>query len=410
MNPRHCRSCATVLTRTFCDLGMSPLSNSYRTAAQQREMEPTYPLHAFVCEKCFLVQLEAFETPESIFGDYAYFSSYADSWLAHSERYAGLAIEREGLRADSLVVELASNDGYLLQYFARAGIPVLGVEPAANVARVAVDKGIPTDVAFFGVQTARRLLEEHRPADLIVANNVLAHVPDIHDFIAGMAVLLGPRGTVTIEFPHLVRLIEETQFDTIYHEHFSYLSVLALEPIVVKHDLRVVRVEELPTHGGSLRVSLARADDPRPDDPSVDAMRLAERAAGLSDLATYDRFARAVAACKATALRFFLGLAEEGRTIAGYGAPAKGNTFLNYCGIGRDLLPYTVDRNVHKQGHFLPGLQIPIEAPEVLLQRKPDYVLILPWNLKNEVMEQMSAIRAYGGRFVIAIPAMTVLP
>jgi len=388
---------------------MSPLSNSYRTEEQLREMEPTYPLHAFVCERCFLVQLEAFETPEAIFGDYAYFSSYADSWLEHSAHYATLAIAREGLTGASFVVELASNDGYLLQYFQRAGVPVLGVEPAANVARVALDKGIPTDVAFFGMETARRLRSEHRLADLIVANNVLAHVPDIHDFVGGMSVLLAPGGVVTIEFPHLARQIEETQFDTIYHEHFSYLSLLALEPLVARHGLRVVRVEELPTHGGSLRVSLAHADDPRVDDPSVARVRAFERTCGLHDLATYDRFARAVAACKSAALRFFLDAAAQGKTVAGYGAPAKGNTFLNYCGIGRDLLPYTVDRNPHKQQHYLPGLQIPIDAPEVLLERRPDYVLILPWNIKDEVMKQMAAIRDYGGKFVVAIPTIAVL-
>lgn len=409
MTPRLCRSCAAPLRRTFCDLGMSPLANSYRSEDQLREMEPTYPLHAFVCERCFLVQLEAFETPEAIFGDYAYFSSYADSWLAHSEKYAALALARERLSPTSFVVEVASNDGYLLQYFQRFGVPVLGVEPAANVARVAREKGVPTDVAFFGVATAQRLLASHKPADLIVANNVLAHVPDIHDFVGGMSVLLSPRGIVTIEFPHLARQIEQTQFDTIYHEHFSYLSLLAIEPLVATHGLRVVRVEELPTHGGSLRVSLARADDPRLDDPSVEAIRAYERICGLHDLATYDRFAQAVARCKAAALRFLIDLAAEGKTIAGYGAPAKGNTFLNYCGVGRDLLPYTVDRNVHKQHHYLPGLQIPIEAPEVLLERKPDYVLILPWNIKDEVMEQMSAIAAYGGKFVIAVPTVTVL-
>jgi len=410
MTPRLCRSCTAPLARTFCDLGMSPLSNSYRSEAQLREMEPTYPLHAFVCERCFLVQLEAFETPEAIFGDYAYFSSYADTWLVHAKRYVELAVERECLDASSFVVELASNDGYLLQYFLAAGIPVLGVEPAANVASVAVAKGVPTDVAFFGVETAKRLRAAHRLADLIVANNVLAHVPDLHDFVGGMAVLLAPRGVATIEFPHLARQIQDVQFDTIYHEHFSYLSLLALEPVVARHGLRVARVEELATHGGSLRVSLVHSGDPRPDDPSVAAMRTFEQARGLHDLATYDAFARAVARCKSAAVRFLLDCADAGKTVAGYGAPAKGNTFLNYCGIGRDLLPYTVDRNVHKQGQYLPGLQIPIEAPEVLLERRPDYVLILPWNLKDEVVEQMSAIRAYGGRFAIAIPTLTILP
>jgi len=407
--PGPCRSCGAPLTRTFVDLGLSPLANGYLRPDQLGQMEPFYPLHAYVCDACLLVQLEEFESPAQIFSDYLYFSSFSRLWLDHARAYAGHMIGELGLGPRSLVVEIASNDGYLLQYFKEQGVPVLGVEPAANVAQAALDKGVPTEVAFFGRETARRLCARGVVPDLIAANNVLAHVPDLDDFVAGFKMLLAPAGILTVEFPHLLRLIAGLQFDTIYHEHFSYLSLLAIGPVFARHGLAIVDVEELPTHGGSLRLFVAHAGS-RAVSPRVAALCETERAAGLGRPEGYDGFAEAVIRVKCDLLEFLIGARRAGRRIAAYGAPAKGNTLLNYCGIGPELVGFTVDRSPHKQGHVLPGSHIPILAPEAVFERRPDDLLILPWNLRDEIMEQMSGIRAWGGRFVVPIPALEVLP
>lgn len=409
MTAKCCRFCKAPLTETFVDLGMSPLANSYLSTDRLDRMEAFYPLHVFVCSECLLVQLEEFESPSHIFSDYLYFSSFSQYWLDHCRAYAERMIRDRRLGSDSLVLEVASNDGYLLQYFKEAGIPVLGVDPAANVAEVAIAKGVPTDVAFFGVETARRLRERNVHPDLIAANNVLAHVPDINDFVGGLALLLKPGGLITVEFPSLLNLIEQNQFDTIYHEHFSYLSLLTVEKIFAHHGLTVTDVELLASHGGSLRVFATHAAGSPTVSERVGALRASEQAAGLHDIATYRKFARQVVRTKVDILKFFADSYREGKRIAAYGAPAKGNTLLNYCGIRNELITFTVDRSPHKQGHFLPGTHIPILAPEALLQAKPDYVVILPWNLKDEIMGQMAAIRDWGGRFVVLIPSVQVL-
>ena len=368
-------------------------------------MEPHYPLHVQVCETCLLVQLEAFATPERIFGDYLYFSSFSDGWLRHADEYAGRMTAELGLGAGSLVVEVASNDGYLLQYFQRRGVGVLGVEPAANVARVAEAKDVPTEVAFFGVATARRLVAAGKAADLVCANNVLAHVPDLNDFVAGLRLLLKPAGIITVEFPHLLRLIAERQFDTIYHEHFSYFSLLVVDRVLARHGLAVFDVDCLPTHGGSLRVHACHAEDStRQRTGRVHALLADEKACGLADLATYNGFADRVIDVKCQVLEFLITARREGKLVVGYGAPAKGNTLLNYCGVGPELIRFTVDRSPHKQGRYLPGVQIPIEAPERIVACRPDYVFILPWNLADEIVEQMAVVREWGGRFVVPIP------
>ncbi len=409
MTSGNCRFCGTALRRSFVDLGRSPLSNSFLAADQIALMEPHYPLHAYVCEDCLLVQLEACEKAEAIFGDYLYFSSYSDLWLRHAEAYANRMTEVLGLGPGSLVVEVASNDGYLLQYFQRRDVAVLGVEPAGNVARVAKAKGIPTETAFFGQATARRLAEVGKTADLICANNVLAHVPDLNDFVEGFRILLKPTGTITVEFPHLLHLIAERQFDTIYHEHFSYFSLLVVEKVFARHGLMVFDVERLSTHGGSLRIHACHTQDAsRVRTDRFDAVLADERAAGLDDLATYDRFAETVIDVKCQVLEFLLAARREGRLVVGYGAPAKGNTLLNYCGVGPELIRFTVDRSPHKQGRYLPGVQIPIFAPERILETRPDYVFILPWNLKDEIIDQMRAVRDWGGRFVVPIPRLQV--
>jgi len=410
MNEGNCRFCATPLKHTFVDLGMSPFSNAYLSAKKLHRMEPFYPLHVFVCESCFLVQLEEFESPQRIFSDYAYFSSYSDSWVEHMRRYALAMIERLGLDGTSQVAEIASNDGYLLRHFKAKGIPVLGVEPAANVAAVAQQAGIPTRVMFFGKETATELAAENLHADLLVGNNVLAHVPDINDFVAGLKTLLKPTGVVTMEFPHLLRLMESNQFDTIYHEHFSYFSLLSVERIFVAHGLVLFDVEELPTHGGSLRIYARHAEDcARPVTTAVDGLRERERQAGLDGLVAYADFAEAVKETKRTLLDFLITAKRAGKSIVGYGAPAKGNTLLNYCGIRGDFIDYTVDRSPHKQGLFLPGTHIPIHHPDKIRETRPDYLLILPWNLKDEVMEQMADIRQWGAKFVVPIPRVEVL-
>ena len=378
-----CRFCGAPLRHVFADLGSSPLANAYLPLERVGVMEPFYPLRALVCQRCFLVQLEEFETPQQIFSDYAYFSSYSVSWLEHCRRYTEQMTDVLGLDEHSHVVELASNDGYLLQYFHERGIGVLGVEPAANVAEVAREKGIPTVVEFFGRRTATALAERSR-ADLLLGNNVLAHVPDLNDFVAGMKILLAPGGTITMEFPHLLRLIEDSQWDTIYHEHFSYFSFLTVSRVFAAHGLRLFDVEELSTHGGSLRVHGAHHHDAdKPDTVRAVRMRQREREAGYEEIETYTRYGARVAADKRRILQFLIDLKNDGRRIVGYGAPAKGNTLLNYCGVRRDFLDYTVDLSPHKQGRFLPGSHIPIRSPEAIREDRPDVVLILPWNLKD---------------------------
>jgi len=409
MNAR-CRFCGSPLQDVFADLGMSPIANSFVAPEQADAMEPFYPLRAYVCRNCFLVQLEEFEAPEAIFSDYAYFSSYSSSWLEHSRRYVDQMVERFGLSGSSQVIELASNDGYLLQYFRQREIPVLGIEPAANVAAVAERNGVRTVVEFFGRDVARRLAETS-PADLLLGNNVLAHVPDLNDFVAGMKILLKPGGLITMEFPHLMRLVEEHQFDTIYHEHFSYFSFLTVSRVFADHGLRLFDVEELPTHGGSLRIYGCHADDREQPEATARAraLREREREAGYGDLPLYDAFARSVAEDKRAILSFLIDLKRQGQSIAGYGAPAKGNTMLNFCGIGTDFLDYTVDLNPNKQDHLLPGSHIPIRAPEALAQTRPDIVLILPWNLRDEITEQHAYVRDWGGRFAARAPEMKLL-
>jgi SAM-dependent methyltransferase len=404
----QCRFCAAPVTQSFADLGMSPLSNAFVAPERAGAMEPFYPLHAWVCDDCHLVQLEAFETPEQIFGDYLYFSSYAESWLRHAEAYAAEMVARFGLGAASQVVEVASNDGYLLQYFQAQGVQVLGVEPAANVAAVAREKGIPTEVAFFGVATAQRLKAAGVAPQLMAANNVLAHVPDLNDFVGGFAVLLAPGGVLTVEFPHLLRLMQQNQFDTIYHEHFSYFSLLTVQRIFAAHGLRVFDVQQLPTHGGSLRVFVIQAGAAHAETPAVAALLAEEHAAGLAGRAAYAAFAEQVVDTKAALMAFCVEARRAGKTILGYGAPAKGNTLLNYCGIGPEFIGFTVDRSPHKQGLLLPGTRIPIRAPEALLAARPDYVLILPWNLREEITVQMAVVREWGGRFVVPIPSVQV--
>jgi len=406
-----CRSCTAPLSHIVADLGMTPLANSYVEASQLSASEPFFPLRAFVCERCLLVQLEEFESPESIFTDYAYFSSYSDSWLAHARAYVEAISERLGLDGSTQVVEIASNDGYLLQYFKARGIPVLGVDPAANVARVAVERGIPTEVRFFGEATARDLAARGVRPRLLLGNNVLAHVPDLNDFVRGLQVLLPPGGVITMEFPHLLRLMTENQFDTIYHEHFSYFSLIAVEQVFARHGLTLFDVEEIPTHGGSLRIFARHGrEDAPPVSGRAGALRAREADAGLRRLATYSAFDEQVKRTKRALLRFLIELKEQGKSVVGYGAAAKGNTLLNYCGVGRDFLDYVVDRSPHKQGRHLPGTRIPILHPDVLRETRPDVVLILPWNIKHEVMEQMAHIREWGGRFAVPIPEVAVHP
>jgi len=410
MSQTNCRFCGATVEGVFADLGTSPLANSYLPPERVNAMEPFYPLRALVCGKCFLVQLEEFQTPEAIFSDYAYFSSYSSSWIEHSRRYSEEMVARLALNADSHVVEIASNDGYLLQFFHERQIPVLGIEPAANVAKVALQKGIPTLVEFFGVHTASSLAEESA-ADLLLGNNVLAHVPDLNDFVAGMKILLKPGGVITMEFPHLMRLIEDNQWDTIYHEHFSYFSFLTVSRVFAAHGLRLFDVQELPTHGGSLRIYGAHADDPqKPESDAARELAERERAAGYERLETYLGYGRRVEADKRQILSFLIDLKQQGLSVVGYGAPAKGNTLLNYCGLRTDFIDYTCDLNPHKQGHFLPGSHIPIRSPEAILKDKPDVVLIMPWNLKDEIVEQLSFIREWGGRFAARTPELTLLP
>jgi SAM-dependent methyltransferase len=405
-----CRFCAAPLRHTFVDLGMSPLCESYVPAERVGAMEPFYPLKAHVCERCLLVQLEEFVAAADIFTEYAYFSSYSDSWVAHARDYVRMAVDRFELGPRSLVLEIASNDGYLLQHVVDRGIPALGVEPAANVAAVAQERGLDTVVAFFGRELAARLVAEGRRADLLVANNVMAHVPDLNDFVGGMEPVLAPQGVVTIEVPHLLRLVEGNQFDTIYHEHFSYFSFLTAQRVLSAHGLEVFDVDELSSHGGSLRLyGQRRSDGRRPVSPRVGALAERERALGFDTLEGHGAFSPRVMETKWRLLEFLIACRREGKRVAGYGAPGKGNTLLNYCGIRTDLLEFTVDRNPYKQGQFLPGTHIPIRHPEALEEARPDFILILPWNLKKEIVAQLAYTREWGARCVVPIPEVEVL-
>jgi len=406
---RHCRFCGTGLRRTFVDLGLSPLCETYPSESDCQRGEVFYPLHVYVCDSCFLVQLEEYESAENIFSDYAYFSSYSDSWLKHAENYCNKMTTLFGLTAKSLVVEVASNDGYLLQYFVRHGVSVLGIEPAANVAKVAVEKGIPSVVQFFGTKLAKELAKEGRCADLVLGNNVLAQVPDLNDFVQGLRILLKPDGVLTLEFPHLLKLIDLNEFDTIYHEHFSYFSLLTTIRIMEAHGLRVFDVEELRSHGGSLRVYACRAECKMyPLQSNVMKVLADERRARLDSPDGYETFAGQVRETKLALVEFLCKVKIQGKSVAGYGAPGKSATLLHYCGISKDFIEYTVDRSPYKQGRFLPGNHIPIFHPDRIRETKPSYILILPWNLKDEIMEQLRFIREWGGCFVVPIPKVTI--
>ena len=405
-----CRFCAAPLSRTFVDLGTSPLCQDHVRPQDYNRAEPTYPLHAYVCESCWLVQVGEFVEASNVFrDDYAYFSSFSPSWLRHAARYVEAVTERLGLGPQHRVVEVASNDGYLLQYFVAKGIPVLGIEPAANVAAAARALNVPTLGKFFGAATAEEVRRGHGPADLIIGNNVLAHVPDLNDFVRGLGLLLAPTGVVTLEFPHLLRLVAGRQFDTIYHEHFSYFSFWTVERVLARHGLTIFDVEELSTHGGSLRLFARHAAHAGlAVTPAVAALREREVTAGICTPAYYADFAEQVREAKRGLLEFLITARRAGKTVVGYGAPGKGNTLLNYCGIGTDFLDYTVDLSPHKQGNFLPGSRIPILHPDAIFETQPDYVLILPWNLRDEIADQMAGIRAWGGRFVVPIPEVEV--
>ena len=406
---KGCRFCGAGLRRTFIDLGLSPLCETYPAAADLNRGETYYPLHVYVCEKCWLVQLEEYESPEKIFSDYAYFSSFSDSWLKHCDKYCEAMKSRFGFDKQSFVIEVASNDGYLLQYFVKRDVRVLGIEPAANVAKVAIEKGVPTLVRFFGVELANELAAQGRYADLVLGNNVLAQVPDLNDFVEGLKILLKPEGVLTLEFPHLLQLIQLNEFDTIYHEHFSYFSMLTTVRILEAHGLKVFDVEKLASHGGSLRVYACRADcQAHQIAPSVDDLIAEERKAGLDSIEGYEKFALQVKETKWALVDFLVTAARQGKSVAGYGAPGKSATLLHYCGIGKDLIEYTVDRSPYKQGRFLPGTHIPIYHPDRIRETKPDFVVILPWNLKHEIMQQLQFIREWGGKFVVPIPKVAV--
>ncbi len=413
VHARHysCRFCAQPLRHTFVDLGTSPLCQRHVTPARFDHAESIYPLHVYVCADCFLVQLPAYVAREEIFdAEYGYFSSFSETWLKHAENYVQMMIPRFGLGADSRVVEIASNDGYLLQYFKRAGVPVLGVEPTENTAEIAIKNGIPSLTLFFGHETARAVRASEGPADLILGNNVLAHVPDINDFVGGIKILLGPSGVVTMEFPQLLHLIERNYWDTIYHEHFSYLSFTTVEKVFEHHGLVMFDVDDLSTHGGSIRIYARHANDSaKPVHARVLAMRERERKAGHFDLAYYRNFGERVKESKRAILEFLIAAKRQGKQIAAYGAPGKGNTLLNYCGIRTDMIDYTVDRSPHKQGNFLPGTRIPIHGPDMIRETKPDYLFLLPWNLKDEIVRQMADIRSWGGKFVVPIPTVQVI-
>ena len=410
MTPFECRSCSAPLSEVLVDLGSSPLANSYLEPEKMQQGEVYYPLCVYLCHRCWLAQLPEFESSEGIFSDYAYFSSFSDSWLDHARRYVDAMAERFGLGEGSRVIEIASNDGYLLQYFKARNIPCLGIEPAANVAQAAVAKGIPTRVEFFGTDCANKLAAQGEKADLLLGNNVLAHVPNLNDFVAGLKIALAEGGVLTMEFPHLLRLMDENQFDTIYHEHFSYFSLVAVERVFARHGLTLFDVEELDTHGGSLRIFVRHQEDAtKAVGERVNELRSRELARGMETPGFYRDFAERVSETKRKLLAFLIQEKRAGKTIVGYGAPAKGNTLLNYCGVRTDFVDYTVDRSPHKQGRFLPGTRIPIAGPDRIRETTPDYVLILPWNLRREIMSQMADIAEWGGRFIVAIPEVTVL-
>ena len=405
----YCRYCQSVLRHTFINLGMSPIANCYLQQRQLNHIEAFYPLHVYICDRCFLVQLEEFETPEHIFKDYAYFSSFSDTWLQHAKSYVNMIIERLQLSENSQIIEIASNDGYLLQYFLSRGMFVLGIEPAANVAMHAVNKGIPTIEKFFGENTACQLVQEGIKADLLIGNNVLAHVPKLNDFIRGMKILLGPKGVITLEFPHLMRLMDENQFDTIYHEHFSYFSFTTVTNIFSFHRLTIFDVEELPTHGGSLRIYACHSEDTsKTISQRITDLSNREKRSGFSNLNSYLSFSKKIQKVKHDILKFLISTKEAGKSIVGYGAPAKASTLLNYCGIRIDFIDYTVDRNPQKQGCYLPGSHIPIRHPDQIKITQPDYILILPWNLTNEIIEQVAYAREWGGKFVVLIPEVGI--
>jgi 2-polyprenyl-3-methyl-5-hydroxy-6-metoxy-1,4-benzoquinol methylase len=412
MTAGPCRFCGTALEHSFCDLGLAPLSNAFLEASQLQEVEPFYPLHAYVCSRCFLVQLREFESPRQIFSEhYAYFSSYSDTWLDHARTYTDEMIHRFKFGPASMVVEIASNDGYLLQYFKHRNVPVLGIEPAQNCARAAQQAGIPTLVEFFSAELAAQLKAQDKSADLLLGNNVLAHVPSLNDFVKGLKILLKPQGVITMEFPHLLNLMRDNQFDTIYHEHFSYFSFYTVEKIFARHGLKLFDVQELPTHGGSLRIFSAHAEDQaKATTGRVAELLDKEMRHGVADLRTYAHFTDRVKRAKRKLLDFLIKAKSDGETVVGYGAPAKGNTLLNYCGVRSDFVDYTVDRSPHKQGKFLPGSHIPIFHPDRIRDTRPDYILILPWNIKEEVMSQMAYVREWGAKFIIPIPEPKVLP
>jgi hypothetical protein len=409
--PYRCRFCCAPLRQTLVDLGMSPLCESYVSADRLNDMEPFYPLHVRVCDRCFLVQVGEYVSSDHIFTEYAYFSSFSDTWLKHAAAYVDMIVSRFNLGKANLAVELASNDGYLLQNFVKKGIPALGVEPAANVAKVAVEKGVPTLVKFFGRETAQAMVAAGQRADLVIGNNVLAQVPDLNDFVGGIRIVLKPQGVATLEFPHLMRMMAENQYDTIYHEHFSYFSFITAEKIFAAHDLILFDVDELPTHGGSIRIYVRHKEDTsKPVGQRVLELRDRELSAGFDRLETYSTFGEKVKESKRSLLEFLIQAKRSGKRIVGYGAPGKGNTLLNYCGIKTDFLDFTVDRNPYKQGKFLPGTHIPILTPDKIVEAKPDYVLILPWNFKDEIVKQMAMIREWGGKFVVPIPTVEIIP
>lgn len=405
-----CRFCGTELKHTFIDLGMSPLCESYLSENELNQMEPFYPLHLYVCENCFLVQIQEYVKPGDIFSEYAYFSSYSQSWLEHAKNYCDNMIDKFGINKNSYVVELASNDGYLLQYFVESKIPVLGIEPAANVAKVAEEKNINTIVEFFTEELAKDIVRDHKKADLIIGNNVLAQVPDLNDFMKGVKILLAPNGIITFEFPHLIQLVKQRQFDTIYHEHFSYFSFYTIEKIFLYHGLKIFDVEKLATHGGSLRIYGCHVDDSTKSiSNNVDRLRDNEITEGITNLEYYANFQENIFTIKREILDFFIGAKKNNKKICGYGAPGKGNTLLNFCGIRTDFLAFTVDKNPYKQGKFLPGTHIPIYPPGKIAEYKPDYIFILPWNLKNEIINQLGFTRKWGAKFVIPIPKIEIV-
>jgi len=413
MHQAKCRFCEFPLTHVMCDLGMSPMANSYVKFEDGQNAEKIYPLKVWVCDKCLLSQLENFESPDAIFSDYLYFSSFSTSWVEHARKYCVMMKERFGFDGSSQIVEIASNDGYLLQHFKAMGIPVLGVEPAANVAKVAwEEKQIPSVVKFFGVQTARELVADGQSADLLMGNNVMAHVPDINDFIGGLKIALKPTGVITFEFPHLLQLIDQNQFDTVYHEHFSYLSFLSVQKMFAHHGLTLFDVEEVPTHGGSLRIFARHTDNDAPIaviTERVAAMVAKETDYGLAEMAIYDAFGEKVKATKRKLLKFLIEAKNEGKSVVGYGAAAKGVTMVNYCGVRDDLVDYVVDKSPYKQNHYMPGVRLPIYGPEKIFETKPDYILILPWNLKKEISGEMAKVKEWGGKFVVPIPEVQIL-